>query len=246
MIDHALFKRFGLSDKEIVVYLAVLQKTNSGVRDIEKKTGIGRTHIYDITQKLVEKGFLFQTEKTNKRVFTATPPIQILEEQKRFLSDFEEHIEELTSLEGHDEERPKIVYYAGKNELETMHENFISNKTDKEAISFSDDSFYIKEGGYHQKKEISKRLKQNVHFRALAGMSDAVLASQKKDTEENRETRILPKDLFDLKAAVGVHGDKTVVVNNEKSYGFIVEDVDLADTIKKIFDVVWDSGRVIK
>lgn len=96
------------------------------------------------------------------------------------------------------------------------------------------------------KKEIDKRLKEGVYFRALAGMSTAVLASQKKDKQENKETRILPKDVFDIKVALGVHGNKTVVVNNEKNFGFIVEDVDLADTIKQIFDVVWNSGRVMK
>jgi len=245
MINHTIFKSFGLSDKEITVYLDVLSNVDSGASEIERNTGIGRTYIYDIAQKLIEKGFLIQIDKSKKRVFNAVSPKEILENQKKLISQFEENIEELEELQKTSEEKPKIVYYFGKKELAVMHENFISSKIDSEAIAFSDDSFYTKNDGYYQKKEINKRLKEKVYFRALAGMSNAVLASQKKDKQENRETKILPKDIFDIKVALGVHGNKTVVVNNAKNFGFIVEDNDLADTIKQIFNVVWDSGRIV-
>ena len=245
MIDLAIFKNFGLNDKEISLYLSVLSNPNTSARDIEKNTGIGRTHIYDISQKLIEKGFLTQIEKNKKRVFNAVPPRELLENQKALISRFEGIVDELSELQNTSQERPKIVYYSGKSELDALHNNFISSKIASEAIAFSDDSFYLKNEGQHQKKEIDKRLKQNVYFRALAGMSTPVLASQKKDKQENRETRILPKDIFDPKVQLGMHGNKTVVVNHGKNYGFVVEDADLAKTIKQIFDIVWNSGRII-
>lgn len=245
MIDHAIFKGFNISDKEIIVYLDVLAHPDSGASSIEKNTGIGRTYIYDIAQKLVEKGFLTHVEKNKKRVFNAVEPSEILESQKRKLAEFEESMDALMDLRSEHDYKPRVVYYEGKDELDALHENFISHKISTEAIAFSDDSFYVKNAGYHQKKEITKRVKQNVHFRALAGMSDAVLSSQKRDKAENRETRILPKDIFDLKTQIGVHGHKTVVVNYAKNYAFVVEDKDLAETIKQIFDVVWNSGRII-
>jgi sugar-specific transcriptional regulator TrmB len=246
MINHSIFKSFGLSDKEIAVYLSSLSNTDSSASDIEKNTGIGRTYIYDIAQKLIEKKFLTQINKNKKRVFNAVSPKEILENQKKLVFEFEDNIEELEELQKTSEDKPKIVYYSGKKELAAMHENFISSKIDKEAIAFSDDSFYVKNEGYYQKREIDKRLKEGVHFRAIAGMSTAVLASQKKDKEEDRETRIIPKDIFDINTAVGVHGHKTVVINNKKPFGFVVEDEDLANTIKQIFELVWNSGRVVK
>lgn len=245
MINHEIFDGFNVNEKEIAIYLDVLAHPNSTARAIEKNTGIGRTHIYDIAQTLVEKGFLTHVEKNNKRVFNAVQPHTILDNQKRKLAQFEENMDALTALHGAHGNRPRVVYYEGKDELETLQTHFISNKIAPEAIAFSDDSFYVKNAGYHQKQEIAKRLKQGVFFRAIAGMSNAVLSSHKKDVAENRETRILPRDIFDPKTQLGVHGHKTIVVNYAKNYAFVVEDQDLADTLKQIFDIVWNSGRVI-
>lgn len=246
MINKALFEKFGLNNKEISIYLFVLSSSDSGVREIERNTSIGRTHVYDISRKLIEKGFLTQIEKDKKKVFNAVSPKEILENQKNIVSEFEEMLDELIELQKTDSKKPKIVYYSGKKELEKMHENLISFKIDKEAIAFGDEAFYLKNEGSHQKKEIDKRLKEKVRFRALAGMSNAVLDSQKNDDKENRETRIFPKEIFDLKSTIGAHGNKTIVVNNNKEFGFVVEDEDLAETIKKIFEIAWNSGRVIQ
>lgn len=246
MIDNAIFRKIGLNEKESLLYLTVLQNSGIGAKKIEMLTGIGRTHIYDIAQKLSEKGFLSQLDQNKKRVFSATSPKEILDRQKKDLSDFENTLEELESLQNNNAEKPKIIYYSGKNELDVLHSNFISNKISKEALAFSDESFYLKNAGALQEKEISKRMKQGVHFRAIAGMSQAVLDSKKKDLTENRETRILPSDIFNPKAQLGVHGNKTIVVNYEKNYAFTVEDEDLATTIKQIFELTWKSGRIIE
>ena len=245
MIDHAIFKSFGLSDKEIIIYLHTLSHVDSGASDIEKATGIGRTYVYDLAQKLIEKRFLTKITKGKKIVFNAIEPKRVLTDQKKLIAQFEESVDELEKLQKKNADKPKIVYYAGKKELDVMQENFISSNISDEAIAFSGDSFYVKNDGYHQKKEVGKRLKEKVHFRAIAGVSDAVLRSQKNDERENRETRVLPKDLFDIKTILGVHGSKTIVVNHEKEFGFVVEDKDLADTITQIFDVVWESGKII-
>ena len=184
--------------------------------------------------------------ETALNTFNAVSPKEILSNQKNVLLEFEEMLDELLEMQKVDSKKPKVVYYSGKKELVRMHENLLSSKISKEAIAFGDEAFYTKNEGTHQKKEISKRIKEQVHFRALAGMSNAVLASQKHDSKENRETRIFPQEIFNLKSTIGVHGDKTIIVNNSKEFGFIVEDKDLSETIKQIFEIAWNSGRIIK
>ena len=85
MIQRTLFEKFGLNDKEISLYLFVLANSDSGAREIEKNTGIGRTYVYDLSQKLIEKGFLTQIEKAKKKVFNAVSPKEILSNQKNVL-----------------------------------------------------------------------------------------------------------------------------------------------------------------
>ena len=48
-------KEFGLNDREVKVYLALLKIGTSSVHSIAEKTGIIRTTVYDIIKSLIEK-----------------------------------------------------------------------------------------------------------------------------------------------------------------------------------------------
>lgn len=73
-------KELGLSDGQIVVYEAVLELGITGLNKIQEKTGIERRNIYDILNKLIEKGFVTYTIEKGKRTYQCTHPNKIKEE----------------------------------------------------------------------------------------------------------------------------------------------------------------------
>ena len=84
-------RKFGLSDREIRVYTALLELGEALASKIAKKTDIPRTLVYDILENFVNKGIVSYVIKSNKKYFAALDPnhlIQVLrnhEEEKEGL-----------------------------------------------------------------------------------------------------------------------------------------------------------------
>jgi sugar-specific transcriptional regulator TrmB len=244
MIEYKILEQLGLNEKEAIVYVACLRFPASGIAELAKHSGIQRTYLYDLTEKLIDKGFLTQTKKGDKKIFSAVDPRIILGVQREKLKNFHDIIQELESLSSKKNKRPEIVYYEGARELEKMMEGSVMHGG--ECLIFCDEMFYAKDNGQYQKKNIAQRLKNGTRCRVLAGLTNASLDSQKRDGREARETRMLPRDLFEPKVLVAAYRDKTLVANHAKNFGFVVEDEEFADTLKNIFELIWKSGRLVK
>ena len=76
MINQTL-KKLGFSDKEIEIYLAVLQQGKVSPVDIAKVTKINRSTVYNIAKELVEKGVISEDLGGKTRYFVARPPTDL-------------------------------------------------------------------------------------------------------------------------------------------------------------------------
>jgi len=243
MIDYEIMENLGLSDKEVLIYMKCLELGSAGVAELAKNSGVQRTHLYDLTKKLVAKGFLIQTRQDDKKIFSPLGPREVLKLQKEKLKKFEDNIPVLEKLNRREGRRPKIIYYEGEREMEKMMAGSVWGED--ECLIWGDDLFYTKDKQEYQKKNIAQRLKTKTPCRVLAAVSNATLESKQKDKKELRETRLLPRDLFESKVNLTIYKNKTIVANHAKNFGFAVEDEDFADTLKMIFNLIWKSGRII-
>lgn len=85
-----LLEQFGLAGKKADIYLASLELGSSTVIEIAKKSGVKRTTCYDILLELEKEGFIFETAKGKKRLFSGEDPEKIkssLSEKERRFSE---------------------------------------------------------------------------------------------------------------------------------------------------------------
>ena len=97
-MDTSALKTIGLSAGEIKVYNAVLELGISSLQKIHDKVGIDRRNIYDILNKLIEKGLISYTIEKGKKTFQITHPNKILnylEEKKQTIEDQEKEIKQV-------------------------------------------------------------------------------------------------------------------------------------------------------
>ena len=64
-----ILKKIGLSEGEIKVYNALLEIGATSINNIHEKIGIDRRNIYDILNKLIERGLISYVETDGKRTF---------------------------------------------------------------------------------------------------------------------------------------------------------------------------------
>lgn len=73
-----ILKDFGLSEKEIAVYLAVVELGKGSAREIAIKSAVNRGTTYDILKSLIQLGIVSYFNKETKQYFVAEQPEKLL------------------------------------------------------------------------------------------------------------------------------------------------------------------------
>lgn len=78
-MDLELLKAIGLSDSEVKVYLSLLDLGSSSKGPIVDKSGVASSKIYELLEKLAQKGLVSIVMKSGVKHFEAAPPHMLLE-----------------------------------------------------------------------------------------------------------------------------------------------------------------------
>lgn len=89
----------GFDEREADIYIALCKLSKAGVTELLKHTQIERRSIYDVLERLVQKGRASFVEENGRRVYSPTNPKTILADIKSREKEFEKIIPALESLE---------------------------------------------------------------------------------------------------------------------------------------------------
>jgi HTH-type transcriptional regulator, sugar sensing transcriptional regulator len=133
----ALLKKFGFSDKEIKVYLTLLEYGAISVRSLAELADVNRGSAYDILKKLQEKGLVSYYQKDSKQKFVAEDPEKLrhlVQQEKEALDDVEDKlhdlIPELRSLQDTEGNTPSTKLYEGKSGIRLILEDLLETMAD--------------------------------------------------------------------------------------------------------------------
>jgi len=238
-----ILSHFNLDQKEASLYLASLELGIASARDIAKKAGIQRTYFYDLSDRLIKLGLLQQVKRTNKRLFIATDPDQLLELQKERLEELHQALPQLKAIYNTAGNKPKVFYYEGRDGIDQI--NYDSLRFKGELVGFTTPRFMTADEQKLHRDFINRRVSLGKKARIIGQLSPEVQDLKKRDKDELRETRMLPEQIFSSNVEIGIYSNRVFVANYKEEFGFIIEDSDFAKTMKYIFEIVWNSGKVI-
>jgi sugar-specific transcriptional regulator TrmB len=234
-------KDFGLNDKEIKVYLALLNLGTTSVHKIAEKADIIRTTTYDILKSLIEKGLASYVIKSGVKYFEAANPekiIAILEEKKTAIQEI---LPALNKIKEIVLEKPTVEIYEGKEGVKTIMEDFL--KTKKTIYGYSSCSFYNTLSYYfpHFRK---RRAKLGIKSRVIMEKSPQTIDFKKSNKEEMREMRFLPQ-LAKHKIGYYIYGDKLAILLGaiEEPIGILIHNKEIADFEREKFEMIWNQTK---
>ena len=140
-------KEYGLSDKEIAVYVALLPLGTINLQEIAKRVEYPRTTVYNTINYLVTKGLVSKIIKGSTTYFTATDPDKLkdkLEEKKRLIEGI---LPQLRNLQEQTKENSSVQIFEGFKGVYTI----ISDVFKK-----NQQTYYF--GGYKKSLDILKHL----------------------------------------------------------------------------------------
>jgi len=71
-------KEYGLSDKEIIIFLYLVQNNRLSAYNIAKATNIFKSTCYDVLERLIEKGFVSKILENNKTLYASRDITEII------------------------------------------------------------------------------------------------------------------------------------------------------------------------
>lgn len=238
-----ILEKFGLNKNEAIIYVALLELGVSTASEISKKTGLHRTYFYDIAKELVQKGDIKQFKKGKKTYFSAELPEKLFRIEENKLEELRKIIPQLNAINNLKGQKPKVYFFEGKRGIEEINNETLREKG--ELAGFTTPRFISAEEKKISKEYISKRKSIGKKVRVIGEMSNEILEIKKRDKDESRQTRILPKDLFNSEIEIIIDNNKVYIINYKDEFGMIIEDREIAKVQKQIFEIVWNSGRII-
>ena len=129
--------QLGLTEGEAKVYVALLKTGSTTVGPIVKASGVASSNIYDILDRLLEKGIVSYIIKSKTKYFQAAPPINIgdyLSEKKKKIDEerelFEKLLPDLSKISLEKTQHAEV--FIGTKGLKTAYEKLTCNMSEKD------------------------------------------------------------------------------------------------------------------
>lgn len=236
----------GFTEKEARVYVALLTLNSGTVQQIARLSGLKRPIIYVVLEGLIKRGYASELLGKKTRVFQAMPASIILQKLRSNVSNFTQYLPIFRTLGNKGGPKPKITYLDTKEGIENIYEE----------INHDPSPFFI-----------TSYVRLEAHFPGIVGRW---IRNHKKGLyKKMRGAHIVPSDeeshkyvrdflgidqkvrvsgaLQGLKTDIAIYGNKVSISSlGEHLFAVVIESADIAQSLRPIFDVVWESAREIK
>jgi len=243
MVNHEMFNllKIGLTEGEAKVYLALSELGSSTVGPIVKKSKVAYSNIYEILNRLIEKGIVSFIIKNKTRYFQAASPsnlIQYLDKKQEQIIQEKEALEEiLPDLEKLREAKSKqeAEVFIGKKGLRTAYEKLCKNTLKHDEILF----FYIHDEKYGEESNLFYNsivdLVKRTKNRGICNEEYKKSWFAKKAKHLTMRFSNLP-----LPGNIDIINDKILLVSwGESIFSVLIHSQSLADNLRKYFNEMW-------
>ena len=235
-MDKHLLERIGLAKSEIEVYISLLRLGSAHVSKISEDSGVHRTNIYTILNKLESMGLVSHFFEGGRKQFSATDPKNIL----NFLSENVELFQRLI---------PDLEKMRRKKIEEISIQLFKGDKATKAAISdLARQNGEVLTYGLSGQMRLYmpiflKQIMREIRSRRYMTRCIYIGNVRPADFRRNFEVRYLPKSYFSP-VYTWIYGDKVLIVIWSPSISAImIKFKEVADSYRKYFELLWSIAK---
>lgn len=241
-------KKLGLTEGEAKAYIALLKAGTSTVGPIAKEAGISYSKIYEVLERLIEKGLVSFVTREKTKHFQAIAPNRLadfLEKKEKEINDNKELLKRL--LPGLEKMRglaPKeeSEIFLGTAGLKTAYDLLLENNKDKDFLLF----FYVYDEQY-QEIASSFYQKEFVYYKKLGIRMRGISTI---DFKKSKYFEIPPSFVelkfvdFPLPSLIDIYQDKVLFTAwRDKPVAYLIHSKEIADNLRKYFEAIWKMAK---
>jgi len=116
-------KELNLTPGQIKVYQAILELGTAGIHSIQEKTGLERRAIYDILNKVIEKGYITYVDEKKSRKYQCTSPRNLkeaIEEKQKTLETLHNKLPKINEIFDFSKPEIRAEVYRGNEAMKAL------------------------------------------------------------------------------------------------------------------------------
>lgn len=246
-----ILEELGFSQKEVSIYLAMIQLDQATATSISKEVDINRTTIYDVLDDLMARGVVSKVKKSGKSYFYALPPDKLIDYLERERSEYNKKVDsqkqkiesimpDLLSLQNlQSKNKPKVRFFEGEKGMREAYEDSLT--ADGSIRAYANIEEMHKALPEFFPEYYKRRAKAGIHIQGIFPQSKYSTERVKKNKEEMRTSKFLPDEKMNFSPEINIYNNKILIVSWRETMAIIIESKELADFHKLIYDLLWES-----
>ncbi|RLG12815.1 MAG: hypothetical protein DRN71_05710 [Candidatus Nanohalarchaeota archaeon] len=237
-MDRKILEDTGLTPKEVDVYLALISSDQASISDIMNKAKVSRKSIYEILQKLLDKGLVSYTIKDNKKQYTAVTPKKLIDLLKEKEANLETILPELLRKHKESEEEISVRVYIGKEGMKTVLNNIL--KLEKPYYVIANEDKVLDFLKYFMPQFIKKRKELNIPIKIIH--SECI--RKKKLKLPLAEIKHLP-DEYNTPTTTIICEDNVdmLIFSEENPIAIHIKSKETAQSFMNYFNLMWSIAK---
>ena len=242
-------REIGLTQGEAKVYLALTKIGTSSVGPIVKKSGVAYSNVYDILNRLIEKGIVSFVKKSKTKYFSAANPKNLsdylnkkekeINKQKNVLKEMLPRLNKLQKIK----QGQEAEVFVGLKGLKTAYERLFNYAGGEEEL-FS----YIHEEGYSEiTDKFFLQLTGYLKYSNSYGVCNKEFKNSRfvKEYYSKRKTKMKIRYVdFPMSGNLDVTKDMTLIVSwKHPIIGVLIKSQSIAENYKNYIKSMWKVAK---
>jgi sugar-specific transcriptional regulator TrmB len=235
---------FGLNNREVEVFLALVQIGPSSIRTLANKSGINRGSTYECLKKLISLGIVSIFDKNKRKFYVAEQPdrlIEILDEkEKKFQAvrlKIDENLEILKKLYFQYNNKPVVKMFEGLNGIKTILKDVLK------VVSLTDEKVYYVYSSATVRNNVHQSMPNFSQHRIRLGIKVKTIALGSGGQLVGLDERKWLNLADDMKSTYEIiYSNKVAHISldeQKEPIGIVIESTPIYQTQKMIFESNW-------
>lgn len=235
----------GLTEKQALIYIAVLELGNAPVTDISRRALVKRPTTYVILRELEAIGLVTQLSSGNTTLFLAQKPANLGNRLQQQLKVYQSIKSELGDLYLKENPRPSASYYSGADEVRGVYEMFLVEHSDVDLVWSDLERFSEEVPG------VLERLLECIQdggytVRELVTRSPFHLEYAANHTSRFHDTRVL-NEKFEFYDNSALFGSALITTSlTHEPFAVLIDSKHANQSYRSLFDVAWSVSHPVR
>jgi len=253
-MDTTVLRQIGLTGGEIKVYLALLGLGSTTSGPLTDESGVSRSKIYHILERLIQKGLVSYTIKQKTKYYQAAEPSKIRDYLDEKEQEFRKQRREIDDLVPKLEMQQKVAkkikeaqIFEGFKGIQTVHEHTYLK------LKRGEEYFYLgihplQEEKYHLywQRDHKRRVKAGIKCRLLFNRGTDPKILKDRNCFKGCDARYMPIPI-ETPAWIMGYKDVTVIgLQSEKGMAIEIINREIADSFRRYFESFWKLSKLFE